>query len=61
MIQRDHANLASIDGRRNLDKRCDVFIAAWDHYLKVLRLFSGKKQRGHCLSNTTGTDRGAGQ
>lgn len=32
-------------------------MAEWDKDLMVLRLFSGREQRGHRLSNSTGTDR----
>lgn len=49
--------LVTVDGRGNLDKQCDVNVREWDKDLMVLGLFSGRGQRGHRLSNSTGTDR----
>lgn len=49
--------LVTADGRGNLDKQCDVNVREWDKDLMVLGLFSGRGQRGHRLSNSTGTDR----
>lgn len=46
-----------VDGQGNLDRRCDVNVTEWDKDLMVLRLFSGREQRGHRLSNSSGTDR----
>lgn len=46
-----------VDGQGSPDKRFDVNMTESEKDLMVLRLFSGRKQSGHRLSKSTGTDR----
>lgn len=47
----------SVDAKGSMDKCCDGNMTEEDKDLMVLRLFSGREQRGHRLSNRAGTDR----